>query len=84
MRLVCGARVQKLGRFIDDHIVNSTLHRAKEVMVKVRDMYRLMYHQVDHFTGNRVVMGNDPANGLIGFRPKGRIVTNNLDGSVIV
>ncbi len=53
-------------------------------MVKVRDMYCLVYHQVDHFTRNRVVMGNNPANGLIGFRPKGRIVTNNLDGSFIV
>jgi hypothetical protein len=47
-------------------------------------MYRLVYHQVEHFTRGWIIVGNDSANSLVGFRPKGWIITNNLHWSIIV
>ena len=84
MQLVSGAQFQKLGRFIDGHVICSTLHRAKEMMVMVRDIYRLVYYQVKHFTRIWIIVGNDSANGSIDFRPKGRVIPNNLYWLIIV
>jgi hypothetical protein len=47
-------------------------------------MDRLVYHQVKHLTRSWIIVGNDSANGLVGFRPEGRIITNNLYWSIIV
>ena len=54
------------------------------MVVKVRYMYHLVYHQVKYLTSSWVVMGNNSANSTIGFRSKGRVITNNLYWSFIV
>ena len=47
MQLVSEVNFQKLGRLIDGHVIHSTLHRAKEMMVKVWYIcYRLYAHKI--------------------------------------
>jgi hypothetical protein len=54
------------------------------MMIKVRDIYRLVDYQVKHFTRSWIIVGNDSANSSIGFSPKGRVISNNLYRSVKV
>ncbi len=84
MRLVSGVNFQKLGRLIDGHVIHPTLHRAKEMVVKVGDIYRLVYHQVKHLTCSQIVMGDYSANGSIGLCPKGWVIPHNLYWLIIV
>ena len=42
MRVVSGVVCQKFRRLIDGHVINSTLHWAKEVVVKMFDMHGLV------------------------------------------
>ena len=84
MRFVSGVNIQKLGRFIDGHVINSALHQAKEMVVEVWYKYRLVYHQMKYFTCSRIVKGNNAANCLIGLGTKGRVISHGLYRSIIV
>ena len=39
-------RVQKARSFIDGHIIYTSLHQAKQVVLKVRDDYPLVSHDM--------------------------------------
>jgi hypothetical protein len=62
MRVVSGVVRQKFRRLVDGHVINSTLHWAKEMVVKMRDMYSLVDHNVIYLAGQRVIIGKRTAN----------------------
>ena len=75
--MVSGVARQKNGCNVDSQVNNSTLHWAKEMMVKVRDMDCLVDDQVIHLACLGGVIGKCPTNGGIGLRacPQALIVS---------
>ncbi len=45
MRVVSGVQCQKFGNIIHNHVINTTLHRAKQVMIKLWHTYCLVEYQ---------------------------------------
>jgi hypothetical protein len=84
MRVVSGVARQKFRRFVDGHVINSTLHWAKEVVVKVWDINGLVDHYVIYFTGQWVIIGERTTNGGISFSAERRVIPLNDNWSVIV
>jgi hypothetical protein len=64
MRVISGVTHQKLGRIVNCQVINSTLHWAKEMVIKVRDMDCLVDHQVKHLAGIRAIISNCPTKVL--------------------
>ena len=78
MRIFSGVSGQKFWQVIDGHVIHTTLHWAKKVMVKVWNMDRLVDYQVVGLAGVRVVVSKNPANSPVGLRSEGGVVS--LDG----
>jgi phage baseplate assembly protein gpV len=84
MRVVSGVVRQKFRRLVDGHVINSTLHWAKEMVVKVGDMDSLVNHNVINLTGHRVIIGKRTTNGGIGLSAEGGVISFDNNGSVII
>ncbi len=84
MRLVSGVSCQELGQVVNNHVIHTTLHWAKKVMVKVWDVNGLIDDQVEHPPGLWVIIGNYTGHGLVSFTSKGLIIAHNRDRSIIV
>ena len=74
MRVVSGVVQQKFRRLIDGHVINLTLHWAKEMVVNMRDMNGLVDHNVINLAGQRVIVGKRTTNGGIGFGAEGGVI----------
>ncbi len=83
MHVVSGVRRQKIS-VINNHVINLTLHRAKEMMVKMWDMDGLVDHEVIYLAGCRVIISKASANSSMGLSAEGRIITLDNNGSFIV
>ena len=81
MRVVSGVVRQKFRRLVDGHVINSTLHWAKEM---VWDMYGLVDHNVIYLTSHRVIVGKRTTNGGIGFSAEGGVIPFDNNRSVVV
>ncbi len=84
MRLVSGVSCQKIGQVVNDHVIHTTLHWAKKVMVKVWDMDGLVDNQVEHPLDLWIIIGNYTTHSLISFTSEGLIIAHNEDRSIIV
>jgi hypothetical protein len=84
MRLVSGVSCQKFGQVINGHVIHTTLHRAKKVMVKMWDVDGLVDNQVEYPPGLWVIIGNYTTHSLISFTSEGLIIAHNGDRSIIV
>ncbi len=84
MRVVSGVVRQKCRCLVDDHIINSTLHWAKEMVVKVGYMNSLVNHNVINLTGHRVIIGKRTTNGGIGLSAEGGVIYLDNNRSVVV
>ena len=84
MRVVSGVVRQKLWRLIDGHVINLTLHWAKEMVVNMRDMNGLVDHNVINLAGQRVIVGKRTTNGGIGFSAEGGVIPFDNNRSVVV
>ncbi len=84
MRVVSGVVRQKLRRLVDGHVINSTLHWAKEMVVKMWDMYGLVDHNVIYLTSQRVIVGKRTTNGGISFSAKGGVIPFDNNRLVVV
>ncbi len=71
MRLFSRSSRQKFGRFINSHVIHAALHRAKQVMVKVRYVYGLVDHQVELPPGRGINIADDTADSLISVCSEG-------------
>jgi hypothetical protein len=58
MRLVSGVSYQKFWQVINGLVIHTTLHWAKKVMVKVRDVDGLVDNQVERPPGLWVIIGD--------------------------
>ncbi len=81
MRVVSGVVRQKFRRLVDSHIINSTLHWAKEM---VWDMYGLVDHNVIYLAGQGVIIGKRTANGGISFSAERGVIPFDNNRSVVV
>ncbi len=84
MRVVSGVVHQKFRHLVDGHVINLTLHWAKEMVVKMRDMYGLVDHNVIYLAGQRVIIGKRTTNGGIGFSAEGGVIPFNNNRLVVV
>ncbi len=84
MRLVSGVSCQKFGQVVNGHVIHTTLHWAKKVMVKMWDADGLVDNQVEHPPGLWVIIGNYTTHSLISFTSEGLIIAHNGDRSIIV
>ncbi len=84
MHLISGVSCQKCGQVVNGHIIQTTLHWAKKVMVKMWDVDGLVDNQVEHPPCLWVIIGNYTTHSLINFTSKGLIIAHNGDRSIIV
>ncbi len=84
MCLVIGVSCQELWQVVNDHLIHTTLHLAKKVMVKVWDVYCLIDDQVEHHPGLWVIVGYNTAHGLVSLTSEGLIISHNGNRSIIV
>ena len=63
---------------------NSTLHWAKEVVVKVGYINSLVNHNVINLTSQRVIIGKRTTNGGIGLSAEGGVISFDNNWSVII
>jgi hypothetical protein len=83
MRVVSGVRHQKFRRVVDNHVINSTLHWTKEMLVKMWDMDGLVDHLVIYLA-DWVIISKASANSGIGLSAKKGVITLDNNRSVIV
>ena len=84
MHLVSGVSRQIIGQVVKGHVIHTTLHWAKKVMVKVWDVDGLVDNQVERLPGLWVIMGNHTTRGLISLTSEGLIIAHNRDRLLIV
>ena len=84
MRVFSKVLSQKFWRLVDDHVINSTLHRAEEMMVKVGNVDSLVYHQVKGLPRVGVVIGERTTNSIILRGPQGRVIALYANRSKVV
>ena len=84
MHLVSGVSCQKIGQVVNGHVIHTTLHWAKKVMVKVWDVYGLIVDQVERPPGLWIIIGYNTTHSLVSLTSKGLIIAHNGDRSIIV
>jgi hypothetical protein len=84
MCLVSGVSHQKFWQAINGHVIHTTLHWAKKVMVKVWDVDGLVDNQVERPPGLWVIIGDHTTHSLISFTSKGLVIAHNKDWLVVV
>ena len=84
MRVVSGVVRQKIMRLVNGHVINSTLHWTKKMVVEVGYMNSMANHNVINLTGQRVIIGKRTINGGIGLSAEGGVMPFDNNRSVIV
>ncbi len=84
MRLVSGVSCHKFWQVVNSHVIHTTLHWAKKVMVKVWDVDDLVDNQVEHPPSLWVIIGNHTTHSLLSFTSKGLVIAHNGDRLVVV
>jgi hypothetical protein len=84
MRLVSRLWGQELRHLINNYVIHATLHRAKQVMVKVWDVDGLVNHQVERPPGQWISVGHHTTHGLINTCSEGFVIAYYGDWSVEV
>ena len=84
MHLVSWVSHQKFWQVINGHVIHTTLHWAKKVMVKVWDVDGLVDSQVELPPGLWVIINNHTIHSLIRFTFEGLIIAYNGDRLVVV
>ena len=73
MRILGGVNGQKFWDVVDDHVIHTALHRAKQMMCQMRDMYRLVNNKVIALSRYRMGVCDHTANRLIVLGAKRRV-----------
>jgi len=84
MRFVSRVGDQKFWSLTNSHVINTALHWAEQVMVKVGNMDGLVDHQVKNLAGLRVIVRDHAADGVVCLGTEGSVITLDLDGSIII
>jgi hypothetical protein len=84
MCLISGVSRQKIGQVVNGHVIHTTLHWEKKVMVKVWDVDGLVDDHLEHPPGLWIIIGNHTTHSLISFTCEGLIIAHNRDRLVVV
>ncbi len=84
MRLVSGVSRQKFWQVVNGHVIHTTLHWAKKVMVKVWNVDGLVDNQMECPFGLWVIISNHTTHSLISFTSKGLVIAHIRDRSLAV
>ena len=84
MCVVSGVVRQKFRFLVDGHVIKSTLHWAKEMLVKVWDVDGLVNHDVIFLAGQRVIIGKCTTNDGISFSVQGGVIPFDNNRSVVI
>jgi hypothetical protein len=84
MRLVSGVSRQKFRQVVNSHIIHTTLHTAKKMMLKVWDVDGLVDNQVEGPPGLWVVISNHTTHSLISLTSEGLVIAHNGYRSLVV
>jgi hypothetical protein len=84
MRLVSGVSCKKFWQVVNNHVIHTTLHWAKKVIVKVWDVDGRVDDQVERPPSLRVVIGSHTTHSLISVRSEGRVIAHNGYRLVII
>ncbi len=79
MRVVSGVSPQKFWQVVNGHVIHTTLHWAKKVMVKAWDVDGLVDNQVEHPPGLWVIIDDHTTHSPISFTSEGLIIVHNGD-----
>jgi len=79
-----GSHTKKLGILLMVTSLTSTLHWAKEVVVKMWDMHGLINHNVIDLASQGVITGKRTTSGGIGLSAKGGVIPFDNNRSVKV
>jgi hypothetical protein len=79
-----GSVAKKFGQVVNNHVIHTTLHWAKKVMVKVWEVDGLIDNQVEHPPGLWIIVGYNTTHGLVSLTSEGLIIAHNGDRSIIV
>jgi hypothetical protein len=77
MHLVSGVSRKKFRKVVNGHVIHTTLHWEKKVMVKVWNVDALVDNQVERPPGPWVIMNNHITHSLISLTPKGLVIALN-------
>jgi hypothetical protein len=84
MHLVSGVSRQKFWQVVNSHVIHTTLHWAKKVMVKVWDVDGLVDNQVEGPLGLWVIISSHTTHSLISLTSKALVIAHNRDRLLIV
>jgi hypothetical protein len=84
MCVVSGVIHQKIGHLIDSHVISSTLHWAKKMVVKMWKMNGLVDHYVVYPASLWVIISKASTNGGIVLSNKGWVIAFNNNLSVLI
>ncbi len=70
----------KIWQVVNGHVIHTTLHWAKKVMVKMWDVDGLVDNQVECPPGLWVIIGNYTTHSLISFTSEGLIIAPTETG----
>ncbi len=84
MCLVSGVSHPKFWQVVNNHVIHTTLHWAKKVMIKVWDVDGLVDNQVECPPGLWVIIGNHNIHSLISFTSETLVRAHNGDRLVVV
>jgi hypothetical protein len=76
MCLVSGVSRQRFWQVVNNHLIHTTLHWAKKVMVKVWDVDGLVDDQVERPPSLWVIIGNHTTHSLISLGSEGRVMAH--------
>jgi hypothetical protein len=79
-----GLAVRNFWQVVKSHVIHTTLHWAKKVMVKVWDVDGLVDNQVERPPGLWVIMSNHTAHSLISLTSEGLVIAHNGYWSLVV
>ena len=84
MRILSGVIGQKFRDVVDDHVIHTALHGAKQMMRKVWDVDRLVDNQVEPLAAGGVGKFHHSAYCRVAVRAKCRVESGHFNRSVIV
>ncbi len=84
MRMFSEVLSQKFWRFIDGHVINTTLHWTEQVVIKVRYVDCLVDNQVIRLPRIRVVIGKRATDSVILYSTQGGVISLDMYRSHVV
>ncbi len=84
MHVVSGVKCQNFWNIVHGHLINTALHQAKQVMIKLWHTYCLVKDQEVCLAISGVVKGKRATDSLVGLHSHGWVIPQYLDRPIII